>query len=59
VQKIDVQLKFSNLEVAQKMAKFGTTNKTINGSITFPTGVSTSLTYIYIYLRTPKQKRWD
>jgi hypothetical protein len=30
------------------MAKFGTTNKTINGSITFPTGVCTSLTYIYI-----------
>jgi hypothetical protein len=32
------------------MAKFGTTNKTINVSINFPTGVCTSLTYIYIYI---------
>ncbi len=48
MQKNHVQPKFSNLEVAQKMAKFGTTNKTINGSITSPTGVCTSLTYIYI-----------
>jgi hypothetical protein len=48
VQKIHVLAKFSNLEVAEKMAKFRTTNKEINGWINFPTGVCRSLTYIYI-----------